>query len=222
MRKGGYMRRLAFKSALISISILCISAVALAGGNKLSSDNGNLLRGSVYKQSGIQRDGIITIRTKWNLPAVAPTYRYDFDILNGQVEQNHYSFLMGDIAEISMLPEEDGDQYMNVKLRNGVIHKLMLTSESKPVIGSVSLWMTDVSVLTEGYGENIIPIGEVSRIVFSPPSKGPEETMDDLVEDLSDALKIGMRDDLIDNDLAVVMEKIQKRMKARLLNEKKN
>jgi len=216
------MRRLTFTSALICAAVLCISAVALAGGEKLTSDTGNLLHGSVYKYSGIQRQGIITIRTKWNLPAASPTFRYDFDIMDGEVAQNHYSFLMGDIAEMVFLPEEDGDQYVNVKLRNGVIHKLMLTSGSKPVIGSVSLWMTEVSVSTEGYGENIIPVGEIARIVFSPPAKGGDKTMDELVEDLSDALEVGIRDNLIDENLAVVMDKIQKRMKARLLNEKKN
>jgi len=201
--------------------ILAAPTGVLAANSKLVTDTGNLLRGSVYKQSGIARDGVITIRTKWKLPAVAPVFRYDFDIMYGSVEQNHYSFLLGDIAEMVFLPEADGEQSVNIRLRNGVIHKIQLTSEKKAVLGPVNLVITDVSVVTDGYGENIIPVGEVKRIVFSAPSEDTDRSMDELVDDFSRALEVGVRDDLIDEDLAVVMDKIQKRMKARLLNEKK-
>lgn len=214
------MLRLSMATLLCCSIMLAAFTGARAANSKLITDTGNLLRGKVYKQSGIPREGVITIRTKWNLPAIAPVFRYDFDIINGKVEQNLYSFLVGDIAEMAFLPAGDGEQYINIKLRNGVIHRIQLTSEKKAVLGPVSLWITEVSVITDGYGENIIPVGEVNRIEFSAPADDTRD-MDELVSEFSRALEIGVRDDLIDDDLAVVMDKIQKRMKARMLHEKK-
>jgi len=105
-------------------------------------------------------------------------------------------------------------------LRNGLVHKLTLTSDKKALLGPVKLWMDEVRVLTDSYGENIIPASEVGKIVFYPPATIEQEDMPALVDGLKKAVEVGVRDDLVDEDLATVLENIQKKMKARMQHEK--
>ena len=180
----------------------------------LSTSTGNLLRGTVYKQNGVGREGYITIRTSWRLPAVAPVFRYDFDLLYGSAENNLYPFLMADVEEIDFLPMDGSDQPINVKLRNGLMQKVILSSDRKSILGRIDLRLDEVDVLTEGFGQNIITAGDVQKIVFERPTPEKED-LKSLSDTLDKAILTGKRDDLIDEDLLVVLEKLDKKIKAK-------
>ncbi len=186
----------------------------------LSTSTGNLLRGTVYKQNGVGREGYITIRTSWRLPAIAPVFRYDFDILYGSAENNLYPFMMSDVKEIDFLPMEGSDQPINVKLRNGLIQKVIFSSDRKSILGRIDLRLDEVDVLTEGFGQNIILPGDVQKIVFDRPSTENED-IKGLSDTLDKAITTGKRDGLIDDDLLVVLEKLDKEIKARVNAEGK-
>jgi len=206
---------------LISVTIAAslFSGAAFAGDNGgFVSETGNLLTGKVVKKSGMERTGVITIKTAWSYPAIAPVFRYDFDMLHGVMEGGKYSYLMGDIAELTFLPPSDGPQKLEVKLRNGAVMQVDLISGHSTMFGNVGLVIENVIVETDQYGENIIPAGDIAKIVFDSPAETRKHTMADLVDDLDNAIKVGVRDDLIDEDLTVVLKKIQARMKERLKN----
>ncbi|HEX9860708.1 MAG TPA: hypothetical protein VGB23_05845 [Nitrospirota bacterium] len=213
------MFRLFIVCMSVALFISFLPAVSHADQG-LVSETGNLLKGTVYKKTGIEREGIITIKTKWRLPAVSPVYRFDFDMIYGQVEGSLYSFIVGDVAEMEFLPSDDNQQVISITLRDGLVHKLTLTSDKKALLGPVKLWMDEVRVLTDSYGENIIPASEVGKIVFYPPATIEQEDMPALVDGLKKAVEVGVRDDLVDEDLATVLENIQKKMKARMQHEK--
>ena len=203
-------------SVLLTLGLYS-SASAQSG---LATSTGNLLRGTVYKQNGVGREGYITIRTSWRLPATAPVFRYDFDILYGSAENNLYPFMMADVEEIDFLPMEGSDQPINVKLRNGLVQKVIFSSDRKSILGRVDLRLDEVDVLTEGYGQNIILPGDVQKIVFERPSTEKED-MKGLSDTLDKAITTGKRDGLIDDDLLVVLEKLDKEIKARVNGEGK-
>lgn len=214
------MLRLLFASVF---SVLLISSSVMAAGQeaKLVSDTGNLLKGTVYKKSGIGREGVITIKTSWSLPANPPVFRFDFDVVHGLIENSLHSFIIGDIEEITFYPLEDNTQPVGIKLKNGQTNRITLSSDNKAILGPVKLRFDEVRVLTDAYGENIIPAAEVEKIVLSRPPAIQDEDIPMLVDGLLNAVKVGVRDDLMDEDIAVVLENIQKKMKARLDYEKK-
>ena len=203
-------------SAVVLIS-LCFASPALSSDAqaRLSSNSGFLLSGTVYKQSGAARSGIITIRTSWNLPGIPPVYRYDFDILHGSTEGNLYSFMLSDITEIEFLPLEGNNQPVNVLLRNGTMQKVTLSSNDKFLIGTMNLKLKEVDVLTDRYGENIISGGDVQKIVFSAPPAVQDESLNDVVSSLGKALQVGARDGLVDDDFMTVLQKIYSRLKTK-------
>lgn len=202
-------------SAVVLFS-LCLASPAFSADSKarLSSNSGFLLQGTVYKQSGAARTGLITIRTSWNLPAVSPVYRYDFNILYGNVEGNLYSFMLSDISEIEFLPLEGNRQPVNVLLRNGTLQKVTLSSSDKLIIGTTNLKLNEVDVLTK-YGENIISGGDVQKIVFSRPPAVQDESLKDVVDSLGNALQVGARDGLVDDDFMTVLQKIYSRLETK-------
>lgn len=204
-------------------SVLLISASAMAAGpdTRLVSDTGNLLKGTVYKKSGIGREGVISIKTSWNLPAKPPVFRFDFDIVHGLIEGSLHSFIIGDIEEIAFYPQENGAQPVGIKLKNGQTSRMTLSSDNKAILGPVKLRLDEVRVLTDAYGENIIPAAEIDKIVLSRPPAMQDEDIPMLVDGLLNAVKVGVRDELMDENIAVVLENIQKKMKARLDYEKK-
>jgi len=210
--------------ALVLVLTLAPNAFCAGDETKFTSGTGNLLRGIVYKHTGVAREGIITIRTSWKLPATPPVFRYDFDIMYGRIEKNLYQYLMGDIVELQFLPIEEGEQPVNVKLRNGLIQKVVLSSDRKGILGKVNLMLDQVDVITDGYGQNIITGGDISRIVILPPIKPEEETITGLTTLLGKALEVGGRDGLVDDNFIVVLKNIQKKMKDKTNGEigKKN
>ncbi|HEY3346517.1 MAG TPA: hypothetical protein VGK71_02730 [Nitrospirota bacterium] len=205
--------------AAIIILLSCQAALCADGSANLSSHTGNLLRGTVYKYTGVSREGIITIRTTSKLLAVAPVCRYDFDILNATMEGTLYNFMMADIESIEFLPMEEGTQPVNLLLRNGTMRKVLLTSGNKGIFGKFNLRVKEVDIVTEGYGENIVPGGDIQKIVFTA-QKPAEDNIKYLVDQLGYALEVGRRDDLIDNDFRGILENIQSRMRTKI-NEKK-
>jgi len=180
------------------------------------SETGNFLTGTVIKKSGLERSGVITLRTTWSYPSIAPVYRYDFEMLHGITDGRKYSYLLGDLAEIVFLPPTDGPQRLEVKLRNGAVVPLELTSDRSTVFGNVDLYIENVVVESEDFGRNIVPVTDIARLVFESPAESRQHSMSDLVEDLGNAIDLGLREDLIDEDLSVVLRKIHERMKARL------
>ncbi len=199
--------------ALAALMVLgCLTAFQPA----LAAESGNLLHGTLYKQSGMARKGFITIRTSWKLPGEAPVFRYDFDVLHGTTEGNLYSFMMADIAEIAFLPMEEGSQPVNVKLRTGLVQKIYLTSDAKGILGKVNLHLAQVDLLTDSFGENVVSGGDVEKIVFSKPPATGEETMSSLVDTFDKALIEGKRDGLVDGNLMVILRTLQTKMKDRL------
>jgi hypothetical protein len=203
-------------SAVLLFS-LCLASPALSADAKakLSSNSGFLLSGTVYKQSGAARSGIITIRTSWNLPGASPVYRYDFDILYGSTEGNLYSFMLSDIAEIEFLPLEGKRQPVNVLLRNGTLQKVILSSNDKFLMGTMNLKLDEIDVLTDRYGDNVISGGDVQKIVFSAPPAVQDESLNDVVTSLGKALQVGSRDALVDDDFMTVLQKIYSRLKTK-------
>jgi len=199
--------------ALFLMLTITPKAFCAGDGTKFTSDTGNLLRGIVYKHSGAAREGIITIRTSWKLPAVPPVFRYDFDIAFGRIEKNLYQYFMGDITELDFLPIENGEQSVNITLRNGLIQKVVLSSNKKGILGTMNLLLDQVDIITDGYGNNIINGGDVSRIVILPQIKPEEETIAGLTTLLGKALQVGGRDGLVDDNFMVVLKNIQKKMK---------
>ncbi|HLB24973.1 MAG TPA: hypothetical protein VJM83_01460, partial [Nitrospirota bacterium] len=127
------MKRL-FASTILAALVFTLPEPGLCEGRRLASGTGSLLRGTVYKHSGMERDGFVTIRTGWKVPTVTPVYRYDFDLLRGKIDKTFFSYLLADVAEIEFLPLEEGRQPVNVKLRNGVVQKVTLVSEDRPVV----------------------------------------------------------------------------------------
>jgi len=210
------MRHITLAGFFLSLCMVFVPQALAGDGQRLVSDTGNLLRGTLYKQSGISREGFITIRTTTTLPREAPVYRYDFDILHGRIEGNLYSFMMGDISEMEFLPIEGGTQPVNIKLRNGVIQKIVLSSDEGTVLGPVNLGIREVSVLTDKYGENIVMGGEVSKIVFSSPETAKDEKISGMVDRFGKALEIARRDGLVNEEFLVVLQKLQKEMAAKL------
>jgi len=206
----------------LSVAGMMYSGHAFAQDNGgFVTETGNLLTGTVVKKSGIERTGVITIKTTWSYPAIAPVYRYDFDMLHGVVEGGKYSYMMGDIAEITFLPPSDGPQMLEVKLRNGAVVTLELISGHRTMFGNVGLNIENVTVETDEFGRNIIPSSEISRIIFESPAEYRRHSMSNLVDDLGKAIDLGVRDDLIDEDLTIVLKKIQERMKERLKDGEK-
>ena len=199
--------------ALVLVLTLAQNTFGAGDETKFTSGTGNLLRGIVYKHSGAAREGIITIKTSWKLPAVPPVFRYDFDIVFGRIEKNLYQYFMGDVTELEFLPIEEGEQPVNVKLRNGLIQKVVLSSDRKGILGKVNLMVDEVDVITDGYGNNIITGGDVSRIVLLPPIKLEDETIGDLTTLLGKALEVGGRDGLVDDNFMVILKNIQNKMK---------
>jgi hypothetical protein len=215
IKKGAAMRHyLTAAFILAALAFAPLPSSASEGGGLVSS-TGNLLWGTLYKQSGMEREGYITIRTSWAPPTSAPVYRYDFDVIHGRIEDNLYSFLMGDIAEMEFLPIENGGQPVNITLRNGVIQKAVLSSEDKAVLGQVNLMLKEADVLTDKYGENVVTGGEVYKIVFAKPDTVKDEDMQALVDALGLALDTAGRDSLVDKDFLTVLQNIQKKMKAK-------
>ena len=220
--KGAVMRSLMITALFIAASIVYAPFAFPAEGQKLVSDTGSLLRGSLYKQSGIAREGFITIRTSTSLPREAPVFRYDFDILHGRIDGNLYSFMMGDIAEMEFLPIDGGTQPVNIKLKNGVIQKVVISSDEGTVLGPVNLGIREVSVLTDSYGENIVTGGEVYKIVFTTPVPVKDEHLSRLVNEFGKALEIGKRDGLVNEDFLVILEKLHNEMDAKLEEKSKH
>jgi hypothetical protein len=206
-------------SLVLVVCLLCLSAALPAfsdeGKSKLASETGRLISGTVYKQSGITREGVITIRTASGILRSAPVYRYDFDILYGSIDGNIYSFLMADIAEMDQLPPEDKGRPVNIILRNGVVHRIFISSEGKPLVGSSYLSINEVDVVTDKYGENVISGGDIEKIVFQAPAPDKDEDISGLVGELGNAILVGKRDGLIDDNLYKVLENLQKRMKTK-------
>jgi len=209
-----------YLAALVALMVAVLAAPAFCDDAKfqLASDTGHMLRGTLYKQSGISRQGVITIRTSSNILRSAPVYRYDFDILYGTIDGNLYTFLMADIAEIDMLPPEDAGMPVNILLRNGVIHKIFLSTESKGILGYNSLSIKEADVVTESYGENIVSGGDISKIVFDAPLSTRTEDMPGLVDEFEKALEVGKRDGLLDHNFHTILDNIQKRMKAKQIH----
>ncbi|MBI5695587.1 MAG: hypothetical protein HZC51_07600 [Nitrospirae bacterium] len=216
------MRRLLF-SVMICFGLLALTNPAHAEENRfaLTSHTGNLIRGTVYKYSGADRTGVVTIRLLSKLPGESPVLRYDFDMMYGTIEGTLYSYLMGDIAEIQFMPIEDGEQPANIILRNGLAQRIILSTRYKSIIGPLNLTLTEVMVETDGYGENYITGGDVQRIVFDAPDKVRDSDMERLVSDLGGALAVGRRDKLVDEEFLKVLENIQSLMKSRLGDGKK-
>ncbi|MHB8174711.1 MAG: hypothetical protein ACYDFU_09680 [Nitrospirota bacterium] len=209
-------------AAVVLFSVITASTAFCAGANqKLSSNSGFLLQGSVYKQSGAIRSGIITIHTSWKLPAIAPTYRYDFDILYGNTEGNLYSFMLSDIAQIEFLPIEDDRQPVNILLRNGAMQKVTMSSKKEGIIGTMNLQLKEVDVFTR-YGENIISGGDVQKIVFSAPPKVQDESLDDVISSLGKTLHAGAKDGLVDKKFMTVLEKIYSRLEVKAAEKNGN
>jgi len=202
-------------AAVVLFMVLTLAPNAFGAGDeaKFTSDTGNLLRGIVYKHTGVSREGIITIKTSWKLPANAPVFRYDFDIMFGRIENNLYQYLMGDVAELEFLPIEEGEQPVNVKLRNGLVQKVVLSSDRKGILGKINLMVDEVDIVTDGYGQNIVTGGDLSRIVLLPPTKPEDETVGGLTTLLGKALEVGKRDGLVDENFMVILNNIQKKMK---------
>jgi len=214
--------KMIISAAMLLFALSLPSSGVCADAAMLSSNTGNLLRGTVYKQSGVERSGVITVRTDWRLPSEAPVYRYDFDVIRGTMEGNLYSFLLADVQEIEFLPLDENRQPVNIRLRNGVIQKLMLSSESVGVFGKMNLGLKEVDVMTDGYGDNIIMGGDVQKIVFSPPPAPGEEDMNALISSFGKALAVGKRDGLLDKDYSLVLDNIYAKMKAKLGELNKN
>jgi hypothetical protein len=208
-------------AAVVLFMVLTLAPNAFSAGDetKLTSGSGNLLRGIVYKHTGVSREGIITIKTSWKLPANPPVFRYDFDILFGRIENNLHQYFMGDVTELEFLPIEEGEQPVNVKLRNGLIQKIVFSSDRKGILGKVNLMIDEVYIVTDGYGQNIVAGGDVSRIVLLPPMKPGEETIGNLTELFGKALQVGGRDDLVDDNFMIILKNIQKKMKDKAYGE---
>lgn len=202
-------------AAVVLFMVLTLAPNAFGAGDetKFTSGTGNLLRGIVYKHTGVSREGIITIKTSWKLPANAPVFRYDFDMMYGRIEKNLYQYFMGDVTELEFLPIEEGEQPVNVKLRNGLVQKVVLSSDRKGILGKVNLMVDEVDIVTDGYGQNIVTGGDVSRIVLLPPIKPEDETVGGLTTLLGKALEVGGRDGLVDENFMVILKNIQKKMK---------
>ena len=194
------------------VALACLAAFRPA----LAAEAGNLLKGELYKHSGMVRSGFITVRTSWKLPGEAPVFRYDFDVLHGTTEGNLYSFMLADIAEIAFLPTEDGTQPVNVKLRTGLVQKVYLTSDAKGILGKVNLRLTEVDLLTDGFGENVVSGGDVAKIVFFKQPAAGSETMSALLDTFDKALMEGKRDKLVDENFLAVLRSLQTKMKAKL------
>ena len=208
--------RLKTIAVLALFSVLFASQAFCAGtGGQISSNSGFLLQGSVYKQSGAVRSGIIVIHTNWTLPAVAPTYRYDFDILYGSTEGNLYSFMLSDISRIEFLPVQGDRQPVNILLRNGTMQKVTLSSRKEGIIiGAMNLQLENVEVFTR-YGENIISGGDISKIVFAAPPDAEKESLGDMINLLGKTLHAGAKDGLADKKFMAVLEKIYSRLKSK-------
>jgi len=204
-------------TAVFVIICLFIAAPAhCADGSKLISKTGALLKGTVYKQSGVERTGYITIRTTWNLPGIPPVFRYDFDLMSCKIDANLYTYLMGDIADMEFLPLLEGAQAINMRLRNGMGQLVVLSSDDKALLGTVKLRLKEVVVITDKYGENVIPADDVAKITFSAPVPPEHQSMSGLVDELDKALQTGKRDDLVDDSLQIILENIQKKMAGKL------
>ncbi len=202
-------------AAFMVFSVFIASQAFCAGtGEKLSSSSGFLIDGSVYKQSGAIRSGIIVIHTSWKLPAIAPTYRYDFDILYGGAEWNLYSFMLSDIAQMEFLPVEGDRQPINILLRNGAMQKVSLSSRKEGIIGAMNLKLDEVDVFTR-YGENIISGADIQKIVFTAPPDAQKESLGDVVTLLGKTLHAGAKEDLADKKFMTVLEKIYSRLKVK-------
>jgi hypothetical protein len=214
------MKRLAFW-CILAVLTLTFNGEAVAQ-SRLATSTGNLLRGTVYKQNGMERTGYITIRTSWRLPAIAPVFRYDFDILYGSIENTLYPYLLADIEEMSFLPIEGKNQPVTIKLRNGLMQKIMLSSDKKTILGRVNLQLKEIAVLTDGFGENIITAGDVHKIVFHAPASEDKEDIRSLANTLGQAIATGKRDGLIDDDLLVVLEKLENRIKKKANGQGEN
>jgi len=211
---------LALACMVFGISIAAQPALSAEPDTKPAPGKGNLLTGAVYKQSGISRDGVITIFSDWSLLSSPPVYRYDSDILRGRIDEHLYSYQMADIAEIDFYPIDRGEQAVNVRLRNGLIQRLVLSTEKKTVLGFFNIRVREVKVVTDKYGEDVIPAGDVYRIVFSDPS-GLKDDMAGLLDMLGKALYVGKRDGLVDDAFHKVLDNIQSKMKAAAKEEKK-
>ena len=211
------MARLCIALALfIAVGAVLTPPAFCDGGKfKLASSTGRLLYGTLYKQSGITREGTITIRTASNLISSAPVYRYDFDILHGTIDGKLYSFLMADIAEMDLLPSDGGEQPVNILLRSGVLLNVILSTESRPVFGASNLTIKEADVVTDKYGEDIVSGGAIKKIVFKAPPAAPED-MPSLVDRLGKALYVGKRDGLVDDDFYRILSNIESKMKAAL------
>ncbi len=202
-------------AAFAVFSVLIASTAFCAGtGEKLSSNSGFLLQGSVYKQSGAIRSGIIVIHTSWKLPAIAPTYRYDFDILYGSTEGSLYSFMLSDVSRIDFLPVAGDRQPVNILLRNGTVQKVTLSSRKEGIIGTMNLRLEEVDVFTR-YGKNIISGGDIRKIVFAAPPDAQKESLGDVINLLGKTLHAGAKDGLADKKFMTVLEKIYSRLKSK-------
>ncbi len=200
-------------ASIVIFSMLIASQAFCAGtGEKLSSNSGFLLEGSVYKQSGAIRNGIIVVHTSWRLPAIAPIYRYDFDILYGNAEGNLYSFMLSDVAQIEFLPVKGDGQPVNILLRNGAAQKVILSSRKEGIIGTMNLQLDEVDVFTR-YGENIISGADVKKIVLTAPPDAQKESLGDVITLLGKTLHAGAKDGLADKNFMTVLKKIYSRLK---------
>ncbi len=207
--------RLKTIAAFVVFSVFIASQAFCAGtGGQISSNSGFLLQGSVYKQSGAIRNGIIVIHTSWKLPAIAPTYRYDFDILRGNTEGSLYSFMLSDVSRMEFLPVEGDRQPVNILLRNGAMQKVILSSESEGIFGNMNLQVKEVDVFTR-YGENIISGGDVQKIVFTAPPDMQNQSLGDVINLLGKTLHAGAKDGLADKKFMTVLEKLYSRLKVK-------
>ena len=154
------------------------------------------------------------------LRSASPVFRYDFDILHGRIDNNLFSFMMGDVAEMELLPIEGGAQPVNIKLRNGVIQKVSISTDEGALLGPSNLDIREVSVLTDKSGDNIVPGGEVNKIVFSAPVTVKEDNLENMLATLGKVLEIGKRDGLVDADFLVVLQKLKDNMDTKLKEPK--
>jgi hypothetical protein len=208
------------------LTLLAMAALAPYASNAgtqagFVSETGNLLTGKVVKSSGIERSGVITVKTTSSYPSIAPVYRYDFDMLYGVMDGAKYSYLMGDISEIRFLPPDEGPQKLEVMLRNKAVMPISLTSARSTMFGNVGLFIETVIIDTDEYGTNIIPVTDISKIVFDAPTESKKMDMAELVNRLGKTVEIGTREDLIDEELSIVLKKIHADMKERLSHGEK-
>ena len=203
------MNRLFVTFILFAVVLFAASSALCADpDNKLAQPAGSLLHGTVYKQSGAEREGTITIRMSWSLPTTAPAYRYDFNVISGTVEDTMYNYMLSDVASIEFMPPEGDRKPITVSLKNGKSQKIYPAHQT--LLGKADMSLKQMDIITEGYGNSIVLGSDVKKVVFSTTKDDSASTV---TEDLGKAIETARRDSLADTDMLQVLENLQKKLK---------